>query len=62
MPVYSAVAGNWWEMEKSFSLAFALVTVRNLHGGKDHVSTHRFDLEGLEETLQQLAGKPVYLQ
>lgn len=28
--------------------------------GADHVTTHRFDLEGLEEVLDKLAGKPVY--
>ena len=29
--------------------------------GKEHVFTHKFDLEGLDETLRALAGKPVYL-
>lgn len=29
--------------------------------GKDHVTTRRFDFEGLTETLKSLAGKPVYL-
>ena len=29
--------------------------------GKDHVFTHKFNLEGLDETLCDLAGKPVYL-
>ena len=28
--------------------------------GRTHVSTRRFDFEGLEETLSQLEGKPVY--
>ena len=28
--------------------------------GRSHVSTHRFDFEGLEETLKELEGKPVY--
>ena len=28
--------------------------------GKDHVSTHRFDLDGLEETLDQLGDTPLY--
>ena len=28
--------------------------------GRSHVSTRRFDFEGLEETLKQLEGKPVY--
>ena len=28
--------------------------------GAEHVTTHRFDLEGLEEVLDKLAGKPVY--
>jgi agmatinase len=28
--------------------------------GKEHVSTHKFDFEGLEECVQSLAGKPVY--
>lgn len=28
--------------------------------GKDHVSTHRFDFQGLEETVKSLQGKPVY--
>ena len=28
--------------------------------GRTHVSTRRFDFEGLEETLNQLEGKPVY--
>ena len=28
--------------------------------GAGHVTTHRFDLEGLEEVLDKLAGKPVY--
>lgn len=29
--------------------------------GKEHVSTRRFDFEGLEETIAALKGKPVYL-
>lgn len=29
--------------------------------GKEHVSTRRFDFEGLEETIEALKGKPVYL-
>ena len=28
--------------------------------GAEHVTTHRFDLEGLEEVLDKLSGKPVY--
>ncbi len=28
--------------------------------GKDHVSTHRFDLDGLEETLDRLGDMPLY--
>ncbi len=28
--------------------------------GRSHVSTRRFDFEGLEETLKKLEGKPVY--
>lgn len=28
--------------------------------GAGHVNTHKFDFEGLEETLDALAGKPVY--
>lgn len=28
--------------------------------GKGHVATRRFDFEGLEQTLEKLAGKPVY--
>lgn len=28
--------------------------------GRSHVSTRRFDFEGLEETLKELKGKPVY--
>lgn len=28
--------------------------------GNDHVKTHRFDLDGLEETVKELGGKPVY--
>ena len=28
--------------------------------GRSHVSTRRFDFEGLEETLKELEGKPVY--
>ena len=28
--------------------------------GRTHVSTRRFDFEGLEETLKELEGKPVY--
>lgn len=30
------------------------------HWGKDHVSTRRFDFQGLEETVKSLRGKPVY--
>lgn len=30
------------------------------HWGKDHVSTRRFDFQGLEETVKSLQGKPVY--
>ena len=30
------------------------------HWGKDHVSTQRFDFQGLEETVKSLQGKPVY--
>ena len=30
-------------------------------GGKGHVFTHKFDLEGLGEALDALQGKPVYL-
>lgn len=29
--------------------------------GKDHVKTHMFDFEGLEETVEALKNKPVYL-
>ena len=29
--------------------------------GKEHVFTHKFDLDGLENTLSSLQGKPVYL-
>lgn len=29
--------------------------------GKEHVFTHKFDLNGLENTLSSLQGKPVYL-
>jgi agmatinase len=28
--------------------------------GKDHVSTHKFDFEGLGQVIEQLKGKPVY--
>lgn len=28
--------------------------------GKDHVHTHKFDFEGLEEVIKKLEGKPVY--
>jgi agmatinase len=28
--------------------------------GKEHVSTHKFDFEGLEQVIDQLKGKPVY--
>ena len=28
--------------------------------GKEHVTTHRFDFEGLEQIVESLAGKPVY--
>lgn len=28
--------------------------------GKDHVTTRKFDFEGLEEVIQKLKGKPVY--
>lgn len=28
--------------------------------GKQHVSTHKFDFEGLEEVIEKLKGKPVY--
>jgi agmatinase len=28
--------------------------------GKEHVSTHKFDFEGLEQVIEQLKGKPVY--
>lgn len=28
--------------------------------GKEHVHTHKFDFEGLEEVIEKLAGKPVY--
>lgn len=28
--------------------------------GKEHVTTHRFDFEGLEQVVESLAGKPIY--
>ena len=28
--------------------------------GKEHVTTHHFDFEGLEQIVESLAGKPVY--
>jgi agmatinase len=28
--------------------------------GKEHVCTHKFDFEGLEQVIEQLKGKPVY--
>ncbi len=31
------------------------------HWGRQHVTMHPFDLAGINETLQELAGKPVYL-
>ena len=59
MPVCCAAAGSWWATAAFTSSASAPATGRSLPG-RTHVSTRRFDFEGLEETLNQLEGKPVY--
>ena len=60
---HASVLRRCWELVgdgKIFQFGIRSGDREEFAWGKDHVYTHRFDLEGLEETLQKLAGKPVY--
>ena len=60
MPQSFTVFGIYWGMDVYFSSVYAAATEVNLNGGKDHVITHMFDFDGLEETVEALKDKPVY--
>ena len=60
-PASCAAATSWSATERSFNSASARATNRNLIWGREHVFTHKFDLNGLETALARLRGRPVYL-
>ena len=60
---HACVLRRCWELTgdgKIFQFGIRSGDREEWRWGKDHVSTHRFDLEGLEETLDQLGDVPLY--
>ncbi len=60
---HACVLRRCWELVgdgKIFQFGIRSGDREEFRWGKDHVSTHKFDLEGLEETLDQLGDAPVY--
>lgn len=64
MPLsHACVLRRCWELVgdgRIFQFGIRSGDREEFHWGAEHVTTHRFDLEGLEEVLDKLAGKPVY--
>ena len=60
---HACVLRRCWELVgdgRIFQFGIRSGDREEFHWGAGHVTTHRFDLEGLEEVLDKLAGKPVY--
>ncbi len=60
---HACVLRRCWELTgdgKIFQFGIRSGDREEWRWGKDHVSTHRFDLEGLEDTLDQLGDVPLY--
>jgi agmatinase len=60
---HACVLRRCWELTgdgKIFQFGIRSGDREEWRWGKDHVSTHKFDLEGLEETLDQLGNVPLY--
>lgn len=60
---HACVLRRCWELTgdgKIFQFGIRSGDREEFRWGKDHVSTHKFDLEGLEETLAQLGDTPLY--
>lgn len=60
---HACVLRRCWELTgdgKIFQFGIRSGDREEWRWGKDHVSTHKFDLEGLEETLDQLGDVPLY--
>lgn len=60
---HACVLRRCWELTgdgKIFQFGIRSGDREEFRWGKDHVSTHKFDLEGLEETLARLGDTPLY--
>ena len=60
---HACVLRRCWELVgdgKIFQFGIRSGDREEFRWGAEHVTTRRFDFEGLEETLDRLAGKPVY--
>ena len=60
---HACVLRRCWELcgdGKIFQFGIRSGDRQEFHWGKDHVFTHKFDLEGLEETLEKLGDTPLY--
>lgn len=60
---HACVLCRCWELVgdgKIFQFGIRSGDREEFRWGAEHVTTRRFDFEGLEETLDRLAGKPVY--
>ena len=60
---HACVLRRCWELcgdGKIFQFGFRSGDREEFRWGKDHVCTHKFDLHGLEERLEQLGDTPVY--
>ncbi len=60
---HACVLRRCWELTgdgKIFQFGIRSGDREEWRWGKDHVSTHKFNLEGLEETLDQLGDVPLY--
>lgn len=61
---HAAVLHRCWELVgdgKIFQYGIRSGDKSEFLWGRDHVFTHKFDFDGLEETIHSLAGKPVYV-
>ncbi len=60
---HACVLRRCWELcgdGKIFQFGIRSGDRQEFRWGKDHVFTHKFDLEGLEETLEKLGDTPLY--
>lgn len=60
---HASVIRRCWELvgdDRIYQFGIRSGDREEFYWGKDHVTTRKFDFEGLEEVLDKLEGKPVY--